>query len=95
MKTLNDVKLNQTVSISSINCTGKLHRRLLDLGIIPGTKITPIFSSIFNDPTAYFVRGSVIAIRSEDSKKIVVDWFTIFILCFTLKTSIYLVLVLY
>ena len=73
MKTLNDVKLNQTVLISSINCTGKLHRRLLDLGIIPGTKITPIFSSIFNDPTAYYVRGSVIAIRSEDSKKIIVD----------------------
>ncbi len=70
MKTLNDIKLNDTVIIDSLNCTGKLHRRFLDLGIIPGTKITPIFSSIFNDPIAYEVRGSVIAIRNEDSKKI-------------------------
>lgn len=70
MKTLNDIKLNDTVIIDSLNCTGKLHRRFLDLGIIPGTKITPVFSSIFNDPIAYEVRGSVIAIRNEDSKKI-------------------------
>ena len=70
MKTLNDVKLNDTVIIDSLNCRGKLHRRFLDLGIIPGTKITPVFSSIFNDPIAYEIRGSVIAIRNEDSKKI-------------------------
>ncbi len=70
MKTLNDIKLNDTVIIDSLNCTGKLHRRFLDLGIIPGTKITPVFSSIFNDPIAYEVRGSVIAIRNEDAKKI-------------------------
>lgn len=70
MKTLNDIKLNDTVIIDSLNCTRKLHRRFLDLGIIPGTKITPVFSSIFNDPIAYEVRGSVIAIRNEDSKKI-------------------------
>lgn len=70
MKTLNNIKLNDTVIIDSLNCTGKLHRRFLDLGIIPGTKITPVFSSIFNDPIAYEVRGSVIAIRNEDAKKI-------------------------
>ena len=72
MKTLNDAKLNDTVTIKSLNCTGKLQRRFLDLGIIPGTKITPVFSSIFNDPIAYEVRGFVIAIRNEDSKKIIV-----------------------
>lgn len=72
MKTLNDVHLNNTAIIDSINCTGKLHRRFLDLGIIPGSKITPVFSSIFNDPVAYEIRGSIIAIRNEDSKKIFV-----------------------
>lgn len=70
MKTLADAKLNETVIIDSLNCSGKLHRRFLDLGIIPGTTVTPIFSSIFNDPIAYEIRGTVIAIRNEDSKKI-------------------------
>lgn len=70
MKTLADAKLNETVIIDSLNCSGKLHRRFLDLGIIHGTTVTPIFSSIFNDPIAYEIRGTVIAIRNEDSKKI-------------------------
>ena len=70
MKTLNNANLNETVIIDSLNCSGKLHRRFLDLGIIPGTQITPVFSSIFNDPIAYEVRGSIIAIRNEDSQKI-------------------------
>lgn len=70
MKTLNTVKLNDSVCICSIDCSEKLQRRFLDLGIIPGTTITPVFSSIFNDPVAYQVRDSVIAIRSEDAKKI-------------------------
>lgn len=73
MKTLDSINLNQCVLIKSINCTGKLRRRFLDLGIIPGTSITPIFSSIFNDPIAYLIRNSVIAIRNEDAKKIIVD----------------------
>lgn len=70
MKTLNNIKLNDTAIIQSLNCNPKLHRRFLDLGIIPGTKITPVYSSIFNDPTAYEVRGTIIAIRNEDSKNI-------------------------
>ena len=56
MKTLNNANLNETVIIDSLNCSGKLHRRFLDLGIIPGTQITPVFSSIFNDPIAYEVK---------------------------------------
>ena len=46
MKTLNNANLNETVIIDSLNCSGKLHRRFLDLGIIPGTQITPVFSNI-------------------------------------------------
>lgn len=73
MKTLNNIELNKTVIIKSIHCSSALHRRFLDLGLIPGTKITPIFSSIFNDPIAYLVRGSVIAIRAEDARNIFVS----------------------
>ena len=47
MKTLDSINLNQCVLIKSINCTGKLRRRFLDLGIIPGTSITPIFLKYF------------------------------------------------
>ena len=68
--TLNYVKIGQQAKIDSLNCTGSIRRRLLDLGLVKNTKITPLFKSASGDPTAYEIRGSVIALREEDSKLI-------------------------
>lgn len=65
--TLSKVPLNTTVKINKLHCTGSLRRRLLDLGLVAGTNITPVFKSPSGDPTAYAVRGSLIALRQEDS----------------------------
>ncbi len=48
-------------------------RRLGDLGIIEGTKITRLGRSPLGDPTAYLIRGSVIALRKEDAAKVLVE----------------------
>lgn len=68
--TLNEVKLNTEVRIKKINIDGNLKRRILDLGMIEGTKIKPVFRSPLGDPTAYEVRGSLISLREEETKKI-------------------------
>jgi len=68
--TLNELKLYETGFIKELKCNTVVKRRLLDLGLIEGTKITPIFVSPSGDPTAFEVRGSVIAIRIEDTKLI-------------------------
>lgn len=68
--TLNKISLNTPVKIESLDCTGSLRRRLLDLGLIKGTIITPVLKSPAGDPTAYSVRGSLIALRQEDSSLI-------------------------
>ena len=68
--TLNELKLKDTGFIKELRCSDGVKRRLLDLGLIEGTKITPIFVSPSGDPTAFEVRGSVIAIRIEDTKLI-------------------------
>lgn len=67
---LNDLSLNHYAKIENINCDGIDRRRFLDLGIIKGTKLKPILKSPSGDPIAYEIRKSVIAIRSEDAKKI-------------------------
>jgi len=46
---------------------------MLDLGIISGTAITPVFRSPIGDPTAYEVRGTLLALRQEDALKIEVE----------------------
>ncbi len=72
MKTFNldKVNLKNKVIVHSLDCSGQIRRRLLDLGICRGTAITPIFRSITGDSTAYLVRGSTIALRKEDAKNI-------------------------
>lgn len=71
--TLDKLPLNHMGYIKKINCNDKLKRRLLDLGLIEGTIICPVFKSPFNNPRAFEVRGSIIAIRTEDSKNIEID----------------------
>lgn len=69
---LTDLKLNTTGIIKEINCKNSIKRRLLDLGLIPNTDITPIIKSISGDPIAYEVRNVILAIRKEDAEKILV-----------------------
>ena len=59
--------------IENLNCTGPIKRRLLDLGMIKGTEITPVLISPSGDPKAFEVRGTLIAIREDDTKLIEVE----------------------
>ncbi len=70
---LNDIELGKTVKIKDIMFDGNQRRRMLDLGLVKNTKIETLYRSPSGDPTAYFIRGAVIALRSEDSKKIIID----------------------
>jgi DtxR family Mn-dependent transcriptional regulator len=48
-------------------CRGAERRRLLDLGFVPGTEVEVEMVSPGGDPTAYRVRGTVIALRREQA----------------------------
>jgi len=48
-------------------CRGPERRRLLDLGFVPGTAVEVELVSPAGDPTAYRVRGSVVALRREQA----------------------------
>ena len=52
---------------------GDIRRRILDLGIIPGTIIKPVLKSPFSEPRAFEVRNTLLAIRKEDAEKIFVE----------------------
>jgi DtxR family Mn-dependent transcriptional regulator len=48
-------------------CQGLQRRRLLDLGLVPGTEVTAVLQSPTGDPTGYRIRGAVIALRREQA----------------------------
>jgi DtxR family Mn-dependent transcriptional regulator len=54
-------------------CQGPERRRLLDLGVVPGTVISAEFASAGGDPTAYQVRGALIALRRTQARLIQVE----------------------
>lgn len=70
---LNKLDINKTGIVKELNCSNTIKTRLLDLGVISGTRVTPIYRSMFNDPTAYLIRDSVLAIRENDAEKIVIS----------------------
>lgn len=67
---LTNAELSSTVRVTDIFAKGELRRRFLDLGIIEGTKIDVMYRGPFGDPTAYLIRGALIALRKEDGEKI-------------------------
>lgn len=70
---LSSIPEGQTVRVRELLSEGSMRRRLLDIGLIEGTDIACLQKSPAGDPVAYMIRGAVIAIRSEDSAKIMVD----------------------
>ncbi|MFT3950977.1 MAG: FeoA family protein [Oscillospiraceae bacterium] len=71
-KSLNDLHPGQSAVIRSILSIGSIRRRLQDIGLIEGTKVRCVLRSPSGDPTAFLIRGAVIALRIEDSSNILI-----------------------
>lgn len=54
------------------SCIGPERRRLLDLGVVPGTRIRCEFTSPFGSPRSYAIRGALIALRDHQAERILV-----------------------
>ena len=67
---LNDLLLNEVGYIYDLNCSENVKKRLLDLGLVKDTCITPILKSPSNGIRAFDIRNSLIAIRDDDATKI-------------------------
>lgn len=59
--------------VVQVNLEDELKRRLQDLGLVENTEITCVGQSPMGDPKAYLVRGAIIALRNEESRKIIVE----------------------
>jgi ferrous iron transport protein A len=70
---LNRLPLGKKAKVRALICDGSIRRRMLDLGMISDTTIEALQKSPSGDPTAYHIRGAVIALRSEEASKILVD----------------------
>jgi DtxR family Mn-dependent transcriptional regulator len=75
LPTLIDLQIGQSAEVVRISpaCRGIERRRLMDLGIVPGTAISRERRSMTGGLSAYRVRGTLIALRREQAETIAVE----------------------
>lgn len=64
--------VGESATVTENKAAGSIRRRLLDIGLVKGTRVTCLFQSPGGDPVAYRIRGAVIAIRKRDGAKVMV-----------------------
>lgn len=70
---LHSLPVGQKAKVKALTSDGPSRRRMLDLGLIIDTVVEAILRSPAGDPVAYGIRGAVIALRSEEAGKILVQ----------------------
>ncbi len=70
---LSQLMPGQHARVTHIDTVGAMRRRLMDLGLTLDTEIMCLGRSPFGDPSAYLIRGAVIAIRAKDSQNIIIE----------------------
>ncbi len=72
---LSDLPDGEERTIAAIDpaCRGFTRRRLLDMGLTPGTRVRAELRNAFGDPRGFRVRGSLVALRREQAAQV---WIT-------------------
>lgn len=70
---LNMVPIGSFALVRELISDGSSRRRMLDLGLVLDTEVKSLRRSPSGDPIAYQIRGAVIALRSEEASKILVE----------------------
>lgn len=71
---LSELRENESAVIVGISraMRGQQRRRLLDFGFVPGTRVSVRLVSLGNDPVAYDIRNTTVAIRRQQAELVFV-----------------------
>ena len=70
MADLSGLSLGEWGRVKSVKAQRDIYRRLLDLGFTPGAKVECALMAPGKRMRAYFVRSSLVALRTGDAKTI-------------------------
>ena len=72
-KILSELRPREQGKVKNIYGEGPLHKRLLDMGIIKGTKIEVVKVAPLGDPIDIKVKGYHLSLRKEEAARILVE----------------------
>ena len=67
------IKPGTPVRVLSVAGEEAMRRRLMELGFTPRAIAVPVTRAVSGDPTAYWICGTVIALRADDAAGITVE----------------------
>ncbi len=71
--TLNEIPVGGVCTVTRLNGTGKLRRRIMDMGITKGVEIKVVKIAPLGDPMELNVRGYELSIRKSEAESIEVQ----------------------
>ena len=71
--TLNEIPVGGVCTVTKLNGTGKLRRRIMDMGITKGVDIKVVKIAPLGDPMELNVRGYELSIRKSEAESIEVQ----------------------
>jgi Fe2+ transport system protein FeoA len=70
MLTLEQVAVGASVVVESVGGARAFRRRLMELGIIPGTRVKVLRVAPFGDPLELSARGCNLSIRASEAREV-------------------------
>jgi len=64
---MSEINPGEMARVQGLEAEGNIRRRLLDLGLVPGTLVENIRRSPLGDPSLYLIRGAMISLRKEEA----------------------------
>src|SRR5689334_13953550 len=71
--TLGDVSVGSSAIVTAVAGEAAFRRRLMELGVLPGTRVAVVRVAPLGDPMELRVRGCALSIRRDEARAIAVD----------------------
>ncbi len=72
VNSLENAEIGSIVTVKDLSSTGMLRERMLALGLTKGARVEVIRKGPSGDPTVYYIRGAMIALRKEEASLIAI-----------------------
>ncbi len=72
-QTMWELSHGQEATVVAVTAHSAMRRRLQDIGLVPGARVECINRGMFGEPTAFCIRGAVVALRRKDAQSVIVE----------------------
>ena len=71
--TLAEVPIGRDVRVLNVNGTGRIAKRLMEMGVVPGVSMKIIKAAPFGDPIQLRLLGYNLAVRKNEAENVEVE----------------------